>query len=140
MTALAVETLGPDRVHCVSMPSRYSSEATRTDARLLAEGLGCSFREIPIGAVVEFPVFSSARVKPPLTIVGVVEDAVYQRLREPIRPTMYEPLMQYEDATFPLPTVGRPSRNCANDCARSLSAAELFARVYAPLKAKRPPG
>src|SRR5262249_32768104 len=29
--ALAVEALGADRVHCVSMPSRYSSEGTRTD-------------------------------------------------------------------------------------------------------------
>src|SRR6266702_3837724 len=27
--ALATEALGPERVHCVSMPSRYSSEATR---------------------------------------------------------------------------------------------------------------
>ena len=27
--ALAAEALGPERVHCVSMPSRYSSEATR---------------------------------------------------------------------------------------------------------------
>src|ERR671931_885533 len=51
--ALAAEALGPERVHCVSMPSRYSSEATRTDARLLAENLGCSFREIPIGTIVD---------------------------------------------------------------------------------------
>ncbi len=51
--ALAAEALGPDRVHCVSMPSRYSSEATRTDARLLAESLGCDFRELPISAIVE---------------------------------------------------------------------------------------
>ncbi|HZT85386.1 MAG TPA: NAD+ synthase [Gaiellaceae bacterium] len=51
--ALAVEALGPERVHCVSMPSRYSSEATRTDARRLAENLGCDFRELPIEPVVE---------------------------------------------------------------------------------------
>src|ERR671935_160181 len=51
--ALAAEALGPERVHCVSMPSRYSSEATRADARSLAESLGCSFREIPIGAIVD---------------------------------------------------------------------------------------
>jgi NAD+ synthase (glutamine-hydrolysing) len=51
--ALAAEALGPDRVHCVSMPSRYSSEATRDDARRLAESLGCSFREIPIAAIVD---------------------------------------------------------------------------------------
>ena len=51
--ALAVEALGPDRVHCVSMPSRYSSEETRSDARRLAESLRCPFREIPIGAIVD---------------------------------------------------------------------------------------
>jgi len=51
--ALAVEALGPDRVHCVSMPSRYSSEETRADAGRLAENLGCDFRELPIEPVVE---------------------------------------------------------------------------------------
>jgi NAD+ synthase (glutamine-hydrolysing) len=51
-TALAVEALGPDRVHCVSMPSRYSSEETRRDARLLAESLRTDFRELPIDEVV----------------------------------------------------------------------------------------
>jgi NAD+ synthase (glutamine-hydrolysing) len=51
--ALAAETLGPEHVHCVSMPSRYSSEATRTDARRVAESLGCPFVEIPIGTVVD---------------------------------------------------------------------------------------
>src|SRR5437868_13221060 len=51
--ALAAEALGPEHVHCVSMPSRYSSEATRADARRLAENLGCSFREIPIGSIVD---------------------------------------------------------------------------------------
>jgi NAD+ synthase (glutamine-hydrolysing) len=50
--ALAVEALGAERVHCVSMPSRYSSEGTRTDARRLAESLGTDFREIPIGEIV----------------------------------------------------------------------------------------
>jgi NAD+ synthase (glutamine-hydrolysing) len=51
--ALAAEALGPERVHCVSMPSRYSSEETRSDARRLAESLGCPFREIPIGVIVD---------------------------------------------------------------------------------------
>jgi NAD+ synthase (glutamine-hydrolysing) len=51
--ALAVEGLGAERVHCVSMPSRYSSEETRRDARLLAETLGTDFRELPINDVVE---------------------------------------------------------------------------------------
>ena len=49
---LCADALGPERVHCVSMPSRFSSEGTRADARLLAEALGCSFREIPINEAV----------------------------------------------------------------------------------------
>jgi NAD+ synthase (glutamine-hydrolysing) len=49
--ALAVEALGPERVHCVSMPSRYNSEETRGDARLLAERLGADFRELPIDGI-----------------------------------------------------------------------------------------
>ena len=53
VAALAAEALGPERVHCVSMPSRYSSEGTRGDARRLAENLGCSFREIAIEPMVE---------------------------------------------------------------------------------------
>jgi NAD+ synthase (glutamine-hydrolysing) len=51
--ALCAGALGQARVHCVSMPSRFSSEATRTDARLVAEALGCSFREIAIESAVE---------------------------------------------------------------------------------------
>src|SRR5436190_10539499 len=50
--ALAAEALGPDRVHSVSMPSRYSADETRTDARRLAESLGTDFRELPINDVV----------------------------------------------------------------------------------------
>jgi NAD+ synthase (glutamine-hydrolysing) len=48
VATLAVDALGPECVHCVSMPSRYSSAGTRTDAQRLAETVGCDFREIPI--------------------------------------------------------------------------------------------
>jgi len=51
--ALSADALGPHRVHCVSMPSRFSSEETRADARRVAEGLGCRFVELPIEGVVE---------------------------------------------------------------------------------------
>jgi NAD+ synthase (glutamine-hydrolysing) len=51
--ALAADTLGPEHVHCVSMPSRYSSEATRRDAQRLAESIGCPFLELPIGKIVD---------------------------------------------------------------------------------------
>jgi NAD+ synthase (glutamine-hydrolysing) len=53
VATLAAEALGPDRVHCVSMPSRYSSEGTRRDARLLAENLGTDFHELPIDSIYE---------------------------------------------------------------------------------------
>ncbi len=51
--ALACEALGPERVHCVSMPSQFSSEGTRSDAQLLAERLGTAFLELPIEPLVQ---------------------------------------------------------------------------------------
>jgi NAD+ synthase (glutamine-hydrolysing) len=51
--AIASEALGPERVHCVSMPSQFSSEGTRRDARALAENLGADFRELPIEPLVQ---------------------------------------------------------------------------------------
>jgi NAD+ synthase (glutamine-hydrolysing) len=45
---VAVDALGPERVVCVSMPSPYSSEGTKADARAIAENLGCEFMEISI--------------------------------------------------------------------------------------------
>jgi NAD+ synthase (glutamine-hydrolysing) len=51
--AIACEALGPERVHGVSMPSKFSSEGTRGDARLLAERLGADFIELPIETLVE---------------------------------------------------------------------------------------
>ena len=50
--ALAADALGPDRVHTVSMPSRFSSEGTRDDAREASENLGVDFREIAIEPIV----------------------------------------------------------------------------------------
>src|SRR4051794_1709474 len=49
LTALvAADALGPDRVTCVSMPSPYSSEGTRADARAIAENIGADFMELSI--------------------------------------------------------------------------------------------
>ena len=46
--AVAAVALGPERVTGVAMPSRYSSDHSREDARILAERLGIAFREVPI--------------------------------------------------------------------------------------------
>jgi NAD+ synthase (glutamine-hydrolysing) len=51
--ALCVDALGAERVHCISMPSEFSSEETKTDAARLAENLGVDFREVPIGEAVK---------------------------------------------------------------------------------------
>ena len=45
---LAVDALGADRVTCVSMPSPYSSEGTRSDARAIAANLGTELLELSI--------------------------------------------------------------------------------------------
>jgi NAD+ synthase (glutamine-hydrolysing) len=48
---VAADALGPERVTAVSMPSRYSSEGTRSDAQVLADNLGVELHEIPIGDI-----------------------------------------------------------------------------------------
>ena len=50
--AIAADALGAEHVHTVSMPSRFSSEGTRDDAREVSENLDVDFREIPIEDVV----------------------------------------------------------------------------------------
>ena len=50
--AIAVDALGAEHVHAVSMPSRFSSADTRDDAREVSENLGVDFREVPIEAIV----------------------------------------------------------------------------------------
>ena len=54
VAAIAVEALGAKQVHGVSMPSRYSSTGSRTDAQVLAASLGVEMQTISIE-----PAFSS---------------------------------------------------------------------------------
>ncbi|MCJ7724976.1 MAG: NAD+ synthase [Acidimicrobiia bacterium] len=46
--AVAADALGPEHVWGVTMPSRYSSEGSVEDSRVLAENLGIRFEQIPI--------------------------------------------------------------------------------------------
>jgi NAD+ synthase (glutamine-hydrolysing) len=48
VAAIAVEAVGPQHVRGVSMPSRYSSPASQSDAAGLAENLGIEIMTIPI--------------------------------------------------------------------------------------------
>ena len=45
---IAAEALGPDHVHAVMMPSRYSSDHSLTDSEKLCQNLGIDSRVVPI--------------------------------------------------------------------------------------------
>ena len=48
--AVAVDALGPERVWCVMLPSRYTADISESDAAACAAMLGCRIDTIPIGA------------------------------------------------------------------------------------------
>jgi len=50
---VAADAVGPERLHCVVMPSPHSSDATQADARAIAENLGANLIEIPIADKME---------------------------------------------------------------------------------------
>jgi len=81
--ALCVEALGPERVHGVSMPSRYSSEGTRGDAQRLGESLGIDFRELPIEPMVE--AYNGALAE---TFTGRESDLTEENLQARVRGTL----------------------------------------------------
>jgi NAD+ synthase (glutamine-hydrolysing) len=78
--ALAVEALGPERVVTVGMPSRFSSEGTRADARRLAESLASRYLEIPIEPTVE-AIGAALAGSFAGTEPGVAEENVQARVR-----------------------------------------------------------
>jgi NAD+ synthase (glutamine-hydrolysing) len=50
VATIAADTLGPERVTAVVMPSEFSSAETQADARALAAALGVGLLELPIAA------------------------------------------------------------------------------------------
>jgi NAD+ synthase (glutamine-hydrolysing) len=48
VAAIAADAVGPEHVHVVAMPSRYSSDHSVSDAEALAKNLGLDLRTIPI--------------------------------------------------------------------------------------------
>jgi NAD+ synthetase len=51
VATIAAETLGPERVHAISMPSRFSSKGSVDDAKQLAGNLGIKLTTLPIEGV-----------------------------------------------------------------------------------------
>ncbi|MDP9388607.1 MAG: NAD+ synthase [Actinomycetota bacterium] len=78
--ALAVDALGAEHVHAVSMPSRFSSDGSRTDAALLATALGVELREIPIE-----PAHSAFTAMLAPSFAGKDEDITEENLQSRIR-------------------------------------------------------
>jgi NAD+ synthase (glutamine-hydrolysing) len=74
VAALAVDALGADAVHGVSMPSKYSSEHSKDDAADMAQRTGLHYTVQPIGEMVE--AFVSQ-----LTLTGLAEENVQARCR-----------------------------------------------------------
>jgi NAD+ synthase len=53
VAAMCTDALGPERVHCVMMPYRYTSSASLSDATACAEALGVRYDIVPIHKPVE---------------------------------------------------------------------------------------
>ena len=53
VAAMAVDALGPSRVHCIMMPYRFTSHASLADAAGCAQALGTRYDIVPIASAVE---------------------------------------------------------------------------------------
>ncbi|MDA8300759.1 MAG: NAD+ synthase [Actinomycetota bacterium] len=80
VATIAADALGPDAVHGVSMPSRFTSDASNTDAGELAARLGIDYRSVPIEpahlAMTSMLATSFAGSQP-----GLAEENIQSRLR-----------------------------------------------------------
>jgi NAD+ synthase (glutamine-hydrolysing) len=80
VAVLAANALGPDKVMGVSMPARYSSKGSLSDAEILAKNLGIRYEVLPIE-----PVFQSVEKQLAKVFAGTkpseAEENIQSRLR-----------------------------------------------------------
>ena len=80
VAAIAADALGPDNVHCIMLPYRYTSEESLRDAKDCAERLGVRYDVVSIGGPVDEalnelqPVFGN---RPP----DLTEENIQSRMR-----------------------------------------------------------
>ena len=74
VATIAVDALGKENVYGVSLPSKYSSDHSKSDAQQLASNLGIDFRTIEIEPVVQAFVKAT-------TLTGLAEENVQARVR-----------------------------------------------------------
>lgn len=78
--AIAVDALGPDRVWCVMLPSRYTSQTSLDDAEQCAVMIGCRLDTIAISPAVDaFDVMLSDSFAD--AVVDITEENVQSRIR-----------------------------------------------------------
>lgn len=80
---IAVDAIGAGSVTCVTMPSPYSSQGTRSDAKALAANLGVELLELPIAPMMED--FAAALAEP---FAGLGDDLTEENLQARIRGTL----------------------------------------------------
>jgi NAD+ synthase len=81
--ALAVDALGPERVRCVMLPYRFTSQESLTDAAQIATALGVHYDIVPIASAVE----GLEKALAPL-MAGLKRDVTEENLQARARGTM----------------------------------------------------
>ena len=82
VAAMAVDALGPDRVHCVMLPYRYTASESLEDAQSCAMALGCRYDVVPIKA----PVAGFGAALEPL-FAGLAPDVTEENIQSRCRGT-----------------------------------------------------
>ncbi len=78
VAAMAVDALGADRVHAVSLPSAYSSQHSRDDAAELARRTGLHYSVVPIQPMAQAFLAESGG---PLELTGLAAENLQARVR-----------------------------------------------------------
>ncbi|MBI1385219.1 MAG: NAD+ synthase [Rhizobiales bacterium] len=81
--AIAVDALGPDRVHCLMLPYRYTARESIEDAAACAEALGVRYDALPIAG----PVEAFGATLAPL-FAGRAPDVTEENLQSRVRGTL----------------------------------------------------
>ena len=80
VSVIATAALGSENVFCVSMPSKWSSEHSKVDAKELAHRLNANFNTIPIEKVMES--FKDSFIRSlNLKIEGITDQNIQSRIR-----------------------------------------------------------
>ena len=84
VAAIAAAALGKENVLGIALPTRYSSDHSRNDARALAEALGIAFREIPIDGIFQAYI---DELTEPLNALGAASanDVTFENIQSRIR-------------------------------------------------------